>query len=445
MKVLLISPNREHLPDPVYPLGLAYVAAAVRDSGHEVQALDLCFEEDSAAAIRGSLQDFRPDIIGISLRNIDDVSYPRRHSYLQDYRDTVDEVRRHSDALIVLGGSGFTIMPEAFMQELGADFGIIGEGEQACPELVRKIESGNMPFNFSRLIRAEARVRDLDLCSPDPVKFNAPDYYRLGGMLNVQTKRGCSFHCSYCTYPMIEGRDIRLREPSNVVNQIREIAGQTGAKHFFFVDSIFNHPASHAEAVCDELIRKRTGIKWTCYATPTGMTERLADKMARAGCTGVEFGIDSLSDDVLLNLDKGFDARAVRAASEACRKAGLKFCHFIFAGAPGDTDDKVARAIADLDDLNPDAAVIMTGIRVFPNTRLAERAEEELGIRDAGLEPVFYLSPAVSSYSRVRDEVSRRKNWIMPGHDVNMHPRLQRKLREHGIKGPLWEELSKRR
>jgi radical SAM superfamily enzyme YgiQ (UPF0313 family) len=469
MKVLLISPNREHLPDPAFPLGLAYIASALMRHGHEVRVLDLCFAGDPEHSIAADIAGFRPEVIGISLRNIDDVAWPKKHSYLRDYQSAIRAVRRHTSVPIVLGGSGFTIMPREFMKALGADYGIVGEGEKAFLELLEKITSlspslvrreddlrktydqnillpsqGGIEGGIGPIVSSRARIKDLDRTTPDRGLFDCDSYYRFGGMLNIQTKRGCPFRCIYCTYPKVEGKKVRMRDPVAVADELEDVMERSGARHFFIVDSIFNYPVAHATAVCDEIIRRNIDIRWSCYANPAYMTGKLADAMVRAGCTGVEFGTDSLEDTVLGKLGKSFTYSKARKASDICKTSGLKHCHFVFAGAPGDTDATVRITLERLEELQPDAAVIMAGIRIFPGTDLADMARQDLGIADPGLEPVFYLSPHVRDYDGIREEVSKKKTWIMPGYELNIHARLQRKLREHGIKGSLWEELAKR-
>jgi len=444
VRVLLISPNREHLPDPAFPLGLAYVAGALVRHGHIVHVLDLCFVDDPEQAIAEDIAGFRPEIIGMSLRNIDDVAYPKKHSYLRDYHSTMAAVRRLTSVPVVLGGSGFTIMPAAFMRELGADFGIAGEGERAFPQLLQDISSGRK-MEIGSVSTARSRVREIDGTIPDRGFFDTAAYYHLGGMLNIQTKRGCPFSCIYCTYPTVEGKRVRLRSPEAVADELAQVIEQTGARHFFIVDSIFNYPVAHAQAVCDEIIRRNLDVTWSCYASPAYMTGELADVMVHAGCTGVEFGTDSLEDTVLKRLGKNFTVRKAREASDICRSHGLKFCHFVFAGAPGDTDATVKVTMERLEELQPDAAVVMTGIRIFPGTVLANLARHDLGIPEPGLDPVFYLSPEITDIESIREKIPQKRNWIMPGYEMNIHSRLQRKLRERGIKGPLWENLSKKR
>ncbi len=438
MRVLLISPNREQLPDPVFPLGLAYVSSALIGAGHDVRALDLLFSDDTEAEIEGTVKDYGPEVIGVSIRNVDDVSYPKRHSYTAEYRSVVSCLRGLTKAPIVLGGSGFTIMPEEFMRELGADFGIRGEGERAFPELLGRL--GGKPG----VVHAR-RVNALDETVPYRGLFDADAYYRLGGMLNIQTKRGCPFGCIYCTYPKVEGKRVRLRSPESVADELEKVVSETGVRHFFFVDSIFNHPPSHASAVCREIIKRKIGIRWSCYGIPSDMTPELAGLMRAAGCSGVEFGVDSLNDEALGALGKSFDYGKIKKAGEICRGAGIKFCLFLFVGAPGDTLERVRENFGKLDELSPDAAVIMAGIRVFPRTRLEAVMKKENGNLRAGLEPLFYVSPEVlENIDDIVQEASRRKKWTLPGFEVKLSERLRRRIRESGMKGSLWEGLTER-
>src|SRR5262245_3213779 len=120
MRILLISANTEKLPDPVFPIGAAYMAAVAAQPGHEVETLDLCFVDALEPTFHARLDAFAPQVVGISLRNLDSSAYPQNTSYIDDYKALVDAVRARSDAAIVLGGAGFTVMPGAIMDYLHA-------------------------------------------------------------------------------------------------------------------------------------------------------------------------------------------------------------------------------------------------------------------------------------------------------------------------------------
>ncbi|NWF75104.1 MAG: cobalamin B12-binding domain-containing protein [Nitrospirae bacterium] len=450
MRVLLISPNRETLPDPVFPIGLAYIASALKEAGHEISVVDLCFTDDIEKTLQSGIFKFKPELIGISIRNIDDVSFPRSISYLPLYRITIDICRKYSDVPIVAGGSGFTILPQEFMETLNIEYGIIGEGESQLLKLIDYLQNGgDLPDSVITTHKPHGIPKtDFRWKNIIPLRniFSIKDYYEKGGMLNIQTRRGCPFRCIYCSYPLIEGRDIRFREISHVIDEISGIVEQTGVRHFFIVDSIFNHPREYALAFCNEIIKRGLKLSWNCYANPGLMDKELIGAMLRAGCSGVEFGTDSMIDSVLDNLKKGFRYKQVQEVSQLCKQAGLKFCHFCFIGAPGETTDDIKLNIDRLSSLNADSTMLMVGIRIFPNTELFLRAKNELGIHKIGLEPVYYISPYIEeNIENIVHEISEEhKDWIFPGFEINYHERLQRLLRKSGIKGSLWEELSKR-
>jgi len=435
----------------VAPLGLAFLSSALKFNGHEVRCLDLCFEEDLEGALGGAISDFSPEVIGLSLRNIDNVAYPESVSYLPFYRKVIERCRQGSPAPVVLGGSGFTLMPKAILDFLGADGGIIGEGEEAFPQI---LEEG-ADFSPSRVKGFLARggkilsgttgIQDLDsLPSPDWACLDLKKYFQRGGMGNLQTKRGCPFSCAYCTYPLIEGKTVRVRLPQRVADEAEALL-QQGVQNAFLVDNIFTFPESHARAVCRAFIERGISLQWSCYAHPGHFSRALAEDMKRAGCTGVEFGTDSGSPRVLARLGKNFSPDDVRRASIFAREAGLEVCHSLSLGAPGETEETLEETFRLVEEISPTAVIAMVGLRIFPGTGLAYQALAE-GLISPGidfLEPLFYLSPAVKG--RV-EEIARRRaalhpNWILPGLSINVSLRLQSKLRKIGVKGPLWEHM----
>ncbi|MBU0699203.1 MAG: cobalamin-dependent protein, partial [Proteobacteria bacterium] len=296
MKVLLVSPNVESLPDPVFPIGLAFIAGALKKNRIRYQVLDLCFVQDYEAAIASCVRDFTPDIIGLSLRNVDNVSYPQYVSYLTFYRRVVQTFKKYSRGLIVVGGSGFALIPAAMLNYLKTDYGILGEGEFSFVKFInehKQHKDARAELKSGVINYHPGIIENLnDLPIPDRSKFDNAAYLRWGGMGNIQTKRGCPFHCIYCTYPLIEGPNIRLRSPRLICDEIETIL-EYGVNHLFVVDNEFNYPIDHAQAVCREMINRKLPIRWSCYASPGFVTPELIDLMLAAGCTGLEFGSDA--------------------------------------------------------------------------------------------------------------------------------------------------------
>ncbi len=448
MKVLLVSPNVESLPDPVFPLGLAYIAAALKRNQIRHQVLDLCFAQDYQAAIGSAVKAFSPDLIGLSIRNVDNVSYPKYASYLDFYRHIVQILRKHSHGLVVIGGSGFALMPEAILDYLGADYGLLGEGEVSLIHFINRLQQDKDRREMfgSRIITSHPGIVDsLDsLPIPDRSQFDNAAYLKRGGMGNIQTKRGCPFNCIYCTYPVIEGKNVRQRNPKLVCDEIEDLL-EYGIQHLFMVDNEFNFPVDHAQGVCREIIRRKLPIKWSCYANPGFVTPQLVELMLEAGCTGLEFGSDAANETMLVNLGKSFTADDLEKTSSICRKSGISFCHSLLLGGPGETMETVRQTFDAILGMAPTAVICMVGIRVFPKTRLSLIAQEEglIAPEENFLKPVFYLSPAIRNeiLPYIKSFSKKHPTWIFPGLEVNINVELQKKLRRLGIKGPLWEHM----
>jgi radical SAM superfamily enzyme YgiQ (UPF0313 family) len=453
MKILLVSANQEFLPDPVFPLGIAYLCAALDVSPHPYAVLDLCFSKDYRSDLENALKDFEPQAVGLSLRNIDNVAWPHSISYLPFYRELIETIRRESPAKIVLGGAGFNLMPRELLEHLRADFGVAGDGEETLVRLLDAMDQGlpadGVPGTLTRDASAERAVppqrTDFARSVPPNRKYlGIDDYLRFGGMGSVQTKRGCVFSCTYCNYPLIQGRHVRTRPPAEVADEIEGLLEQ-GIDTLFMVDNTFNYPMRHAHGICEEIVRRKLEVRWSCYMHPRYLDRELVDVMKKAGCTGVEFGTDSGSDRLLRRLGKSIDSNDVRRASELCEQAELPFCHALLFGVPGETEETIQETFRLMEQTRPTAVIAMAGVRVFPGTPLYNTipGEKLLFEGDSILQPAFYVEPEVREFlvERLGEHAAQHKNWILPGLDVNIDPAIQRKLRRIGVKGPLWEHM----
>lgn len=461
MRVMLVSANREQIPDPIFPLGLAYIAAAIRNCGHTLHVVDLCFEKQPLDDLRQRITHFQPEVIGLSLRNVDNAAYPRTVDYLEGHKQLVDSIRAVSGAVVVLGGSGFSILPEAYMDVLGGDWGIRGEGEQAFVQLLDALEHGSDPGAIPSVVSpAGDSAREHNSISLQPVLqswkdglwpardlFDYRRYIRRGGMGNIQTKRGCVFKCSYCTYPLLEGNRFRNRSAEDVVNEIEALMKEYGPHPIFFVDSILNFPRGHVESICEEILKRKLKVRWSCYATPVKLDRNQAQLMARAGCDGIELGTDAVDDEQLKQLGKSFDAGIAERANRFCMEAGLKVCQTLIFGAPGETPKSIRTTCEALKRMQPTAVVAMTGVRLYPGTPLTRSLIEQgrIGKHDVGLLPTFYVDPAVESFlpGYLQQQALSAGNWVLPGLAEPILPRSQRLLRRLGISGPLWRLLNK--
>lgn len=454
MQILLVSVNRASAPYAVAPLGISYIAGAARADGHDVALLDLCFSQDVAADIAQAFHRSPPELIGVSIRNVDNLTYPASVSYLDEIRAAVAALRTQSSAPMVLGGPGFSIFPERMLSLLGVEFGVIGEGEETFCLLARHLAGGGEVPDLPNLLRQGGDARRTTRRAvpftgngrPARDLLDNPRYLALGGMANLQTKRGCPFRCAYCTYPHIDGGSLRLRPPTDVVEELASMVEESGLDEVFFVDDIFTWPPDHALGICEEIERRGLRVGWTCFATPLGMTPDLARAMKRAGCRGVEFGTDTASPRLLRALGKPFPQDQIGAATRACREADLPDAHYLIFGGPAETLDTMAETFAFFDELAPRAVLAFLGIRIYPHTPLHGMAVSDgvVGASDDLLAPRFYISPQVGAEAlraAVGLHAADRPNWVVPGLGVRSDPALLSALRRMGCRGPLWDRL----
>lgn len=446
-KVLLISVNRCDSPYPVFPLGLAFLDAALRAAGYETRWLDLQAEPQT---VHDAVKSFQPDFVGISLRNIDDVVIKRRETFFDPLAALTEEVHRACAAPVILGGSGFSIFPQSLLQLSGADFGIQGEGEASLPVLLQALEQR---ADYSAIPGLVYR-RDGDIVANPPQRLNLAelnpvshpesvlDYYlRETGMVNIQTQRGCSCHCEYCTYPLIEGARFRRRPAEAVAEELAELK-QRGVKYAVIVDSIFNSSPDHVGEVCEAVLRRNLKMRWGCFLRPAGLTHDLMQLMARAGLAHVEFGTDSFCDSVLAAYGKRFTFDDVFKSQELALQAKVDCCHFLICGGPGETRDTLEEGFQNSLRLKETAILALVGMRVYPGTPLHAQARRErtLPANEELLQPHYYVSSALSEgeiFEKLRDFSRRSPSWIV-GDPPPRYVEMAARLRSRGVIGPLW-------
>lgn len=448
MKILLVSPNTLTVPYPVYPLGLDYVAASVA-TDHEVQIADLNLL--SLTDLEEKLVTFSPDIIGLSCRNIDNMDEGDSSYFIQDYARIVSVMRLHSKATIVCGGSAFTIMPEKILPILGADYGIIGEGER-FGLVVEAIKDGRDPAQLPGVISVSSATDDeTPLPWEGPINRNFQSsaghirfYLENGGMLNLQSKRGCCFKCVYCSYPHIEGKKHRLVDPEDVARTALELQ-TAGAKYFFITDSAFNSDIDHSLAVAEAFKSAGVTIPWGSFFAPTKLPVDYFATLASAGLAHVEFGTESLAKSVLKAYRKPFTVNDVFAAHQQARNARLHVAHYFLMGGPGETAATVTESLDNIDKLERTVFFFFIGIRILPQTALYDIALSEGKITTSTnlLEPYFYTADGIDRQgieTLVKTRAGKRSNFIV-GSGGTEQSKTVNIMYDRGYTGPLWEHL----
>ena len=388
------------------PLGLACVAAATREAGHEAMLLDLLFQGEPQRAIGDSVASFKPDLIGISVRNIDDQDGAHPRFLLESVKEVMTSCRACSGAPIVLGGAGYSIFPESVLQYLGADMGIQGEGEAAFVALLKRLECGaktsDVPGIYmpSHRIASRSFVRLLDsLPLPEPHLWIPRSAATRDLRVPIQSRRGCPMDCSFCSTAAIEGRPIRRRSSIQIVNWMAELRA-AGYRKFSFVDNTFNLPPSYAKELCQTIIEARLDIDFWCIVYPKWVDEELVELMRRAGCSQISLGFESGSDAVLQSMNKRFNRMEVKVVSELFRAAGIARWGFLLLGGPGETRNTVEESLDFAESLSLETLKITVGLRIYPQTALARTAvaESMIGAEEDLLLPRFYLASSLRKW-----------------------------------------------
>jgi radical SAM superfamily enzyme YgiQ (UPF0313 family) len=454
-KILLISVNQCSTPYPVYPLGMSHVAASLRRYGHEVTLADLRYDDERIGQIVAEVQ---PRFIGLSLRNIDDQRIDETVYFVPALLTAAQRLRQLSDAPIILGGSAYSLFPEELLAQSGADYGIAGEGDEAMPQLISLLAKGERDASALSSVpglvyREQGVVRrnsaqtvagsDILPSYRSETLFNA--YLEESGVANLQTQRGCPFSCCYCTYPLIEGSMVRRRDPLAVAGEVAALEAK-GANYFFIVDSVFNIDNNHVAAVCEALLQKGVTATWGCFLQPKGIDHELMALMARAGLRHIEFGTDSLCDEVLSAYGKQFTVDDVVAVDNIADSCGVRHAHFLICGGPGETDATLEKAFENSTRLKKTAIFPYIGMRLYPQTALYRHALAEgviAGSTDL-LRPFFYVTNTVRKerIAELLESFHRRApRWVIKDPSPEQL-NVIRRLRAKQVMGPLWEFLA---
>lgn len=458
MHILIIATNRSVHPMPVMPIGACMVAEACERAGHRVQVLDLMFEKESFASVGAAVAVFRPDVVGLSVRNIDNNDMRDPVFYLDDLPLLVNTLRGLTDAPVILGGAALGVMPEAILRHAGVLCGVVGDGERVFPLLLERIAGGEPFHELPGVALLDQGAFTLAPCrdNGDRVDCAVPEYHRWVNTAAycsqlsaapVQTKLGCPFQCVYCTYRKLEGGRYRLADPESVAEAVTRLV-VSGMGDIEFVDSVFNAPRDHALALCNALSRKdHHGRLQSLELNPLHVDDELLTAMEHAGFVGIGVTAESAADPVLQGLGKGFTSREVHRAAEAVRRHRIPCAWIFLLGGPGETRETVRETLRFARNaVRPqDAAFFNVGIRIYPGTELDAIARRQGYFHlspSEMLRPVFYVAPEVSP-SWIMDEVRRSMagcmNFISADSiGLSFLPSIHRLAYRLGVRPPLW-------
>jgi radical SAM superfamily enzyme YgiQ (UPF0313 family) len=440
-KVFMISSNVTVKPYPVYPLGMAMVSHDLRRRGHETLEWDFLAQGESVESLIEAIKAFAPEVIGISIRNIDNCNYGNLVTYTQFCINIVSAIRASSGSFIVLGGSGYSLFPDILLERTGADYGIVGEGEVVFADLVESLAAGRLPPEKTLCAKTPLRGDEVAIAERNPAHIDF--YMKSGGMINVQTKRGCPFKCAYCTYPFLEGRSFRRRPAKDVADEIQMLVEKHNIDYYFIADSVYNDTGGQYLEITEELVRRGITVPWMAYFKPGKFRQADVELLKRSGLRAVEWGTDCASDRTLKGMGKSFSWKDVAHSNAVFSAANIYCAHFIIFGGPAETPQTVEEGLANIARLENCVVFAATGIRVIPGTPMHQRALKEgaVSAEDNLLEPVFYFSPDVTAEyldTTISGSFSARADRIYP---IESNSEMATAFHKRGYRGPVWDLL----
>jgi len=394
----------------VFPLGLCYVATALMNRNHEVTIYDANVSADPMAELGKLTRNLEPEIIGVGLRTIDNSSYWNYHYYVGQCFDLVSMLKEATPtSKILAGGPGFSIYPRQIMERATAiDYGIFNEGEESMPELLDNLDNpqsvGGIFYRHNDTIHFTGAREPIDFANlPAPRRdiVDLTPYLEHPFSIGVQTKRGCAFKCAYCTYPYLEGAELRLRPAHAVVDELENLSEEYGLQSFWFVDSIYNVPQSHARDICETMIVRGLNLRWQSYYNEK-FSDREHMKLARdSGCDCFVFSPDGISRSTLAALNKNLNEQDIERVYSVSKQLGeVKVGFSFFVNGPGESLANLLRLVTFFSRLklklrSKVAFVGFALIRIYPNTHIHTLAIEKGLIKedDDLMKPVFYNPP----------------------------------------------------
>ena len=446
MRILFVQAFTALDMELVYPIGLAYLAAHTPEE-HTVEIFDnnlVRNADDPYQVLADKVRDYKPDVVGISLRNIK-VALPGLHTDdFEPQQKTVQRIRQEApNAVIVAGGTAFSLYSEAFMKRLPElNFGMWGEGEKRFVELLDNLTSPeNVKGLWYRKGDEIAYTGD-----PPPLDFRSLKHPKKGLVphqpyadssyvsIGLQSKRGCALHCIHCSDTYLLGNRLRLRSPEDVVDEMESWV-DVGVKQLFFCDQIFNIPVGHAIDICKEIDRRQLDVRWSAWFNEkiNTLPDELMVWLKKAGCGLLSFSPDHVDDRMLSNLDKNFRYKDLVYTYEIAKKYDMDVEYSFFLNAPGEDFKSLMNLFTFLakaklhlgSNLRMFTLLMMQPIRIYPHSRLFDLAVETgLVDKDAELIEGQFWNPGSLSYAAAGVQAGAQSLY-----------KIRENVRKMGIKG----------
>lgn len=362
-------------------LGLCSLASVVRKAGFSVKILDApALRMDFKGTVEAIVKE-NPRFIGISsVTDSIPVTYSLAHT-LKAYA---------SNSVIIIGGAHITALPEETFDECKSlDIGVIGEGEETIVELL----SGKNLCEIKGIIYRDGEtvhrtppreyLQDLDSLPfpawdllPRLEKYYRPSphmYLRLPST-SLLTSRGCPNRCNFCVMAL-SGKKFRAHSAEYTLGMMEYVMKNYHIKDIIFYDDNFLLDKKRAMEICEEMIRRRLDITWSCLARTELISKDILKLAKRAGCWQIAYGIESGDQRILDILNKKTEVEKAEEVLRLTAEAGIRTRGFFMIGVPGETEESIKKTIdfAKRSKLNDFQATFFTP---FPGTHFYRNIDQ---------------------------------------------------------------------
>lgn len=450
MNILLIDPPFKRFTGFVnfyFPLGLAYLAAALEDTNHRLSILDvdamqkgtdLDFSDEYRKLelyrqglndsehkvwqdVLSVLEDFQPDLVGITAMTT------KFGSVLK----TAEIIKKYSPkCTVIAGGPHPTFLPEQTLKSGHIDAAVRGEGELTFPNLIKAMENGEnlekvKGISFRKNGEIIHNVSQEFIENLDWIRYPArrflrnPENYTSEDMGVIMTSRGCPFNCSYCCH--MWHKKVRNRSVENIIGEIKQVKQEYKTRQFEFKDDSFTLNRNRIIELCERIISANLRINWSCTTRANLIDEELVAIMKKAGCNVVKLGIETGSERILKETKKGVTIEQMKKAAELLNSHRIFWSGYFMMGLPTETEEDIRKTYEFMKELNP----FYAGLGVynpFPKTELFDQAVQ-MGLLHSDVDlnhffttnpkDYFFVNPAKRVSNIDKDQFDRLSSSLM--------------------------------
>ena len=408
MKIALINPPDENrvfteVPSKVNmksgilpPMGLLYLESYLhKHSDYEVKLIDCLAEEFDYHDLETSLKDFAPDVIGIT---------GHTHNIIDMLEVSKLFKKMNPDGIVIWGGAHVSAFPLQSLSFPQVDYAVYGEGEVTLKKLLDHLEKGSgCPDKINGIIyRENGEIRksspadyvmDLDeLPHPRRNILDIKKYYYTIGTESIASgfvsSRGCPYHCTFCSTP---GKTFRCRSASDVADEMEECQ-RLGINELYFVDDTFNVDQKRVIDICNEILKREIKIAWNFRGRINLITQEQLELAEKAGCTRIQLGVETGTDEGMKRLKKGIKTDDVRRVFKWLKNTKMTSVAYFMLGCPHEKNrEDVLKTIEFAKEIDPD--YVLFGILTpYPDTEVYDEGVEK-GIIDPAIWDDFVKNP----------------------------------------------------